>query len=479
MMPKFQPLWWVTIVFTILCTFWFVFVYRQKPDVISHGDEQRVPKLFQKSSRTVLVTGALGCIGPEVVKQLFENKFDVTVLDVYGGWEVLGDYASRVRFIQGDIRDNDLLKEILPSVSGVVNLAAMSRVSWCSFWAKECMDINVRGTRSLVDEIAAQRHKPWFIQASSREVYGNVTVMPVSESTNHMARNVYGQSKIDAEKVVQAAVQKQKIAAIIIRFSNVYGSRMDHEDRVIPNFIKAALSGEPLAVAIGKGSKEVDFTFVSDAAQAVLLAAQKLQRSAKSSFGVCEDINIGSGESSNLHQVAEAVLKISGSSSKIVMMKSDPMFVDQYSTLLNKARQRLGYNPRVSLQEGLKSFWEVAQKDTLFPGESTNTFRDAISQSLMLRLYQLPIDVRKLTPKTPKIVIIGAGICGICAAIRLQELGHTNFEILEGSGSHGGLASSYIDEKGFTWDIGVHVLFSHFNFFDTLLDNQIKPKEWA
>ena len=139
----------------------------------------------QLKAKTILVTGALGCIGPGVVQQLLAAHYDVTVLDLSGELEVLGDAASRVRFIQGDIRDEEVLEEVMPTVSGVVNLAAMSRVSWCSVWPVECMDINVRGTQAILRVMSAQRRPPWLLQASSREVFGGITEMPVTEATPH------------------------------------------------------------------------------------------------------------------------------------------------------------------------------------------------------------------------------------------------------------------------------------------------------
>lgn len=75
-----------------------------------------------------------------------------------------------------------------------------------------------------------------------------------------------------------------------------------------------------------------------------------------------------------------------------------------------------------------------------------------------------------------KIVILGAGPTGLGAAYRLHELGYTNFEVIEAAPEPGGLARSVIDEKGFTWDMGGHVIFSHYQYFDDALDNTIS--EW-
>ena len=145
--------------------------------------------------------------------------------------------------------------------------------------------------------------------------------------------------------------------------------------------------------------------------------------------------------------VAKSVVEITGSKSHIANPQSDPHFVDIYRTKLDKAREELSYRPVVSMKEGLRAYIKLVKDGKSFPGTTPAFYRDAVSQSLMLRLYQVPLDVHKLVPRNPKILIIGAGVCGICAALRLQELGHTNYEILEAESYHNGLASSYVDRK--------------------------------
>eukprot|EP00668_Euglena_longa_P042002 GGOE01055351.1.p1 GENE.GGOE01055351.1~~GGOE01055351.1.p1 ORF type:complete len:1118 (+),score=394.62 GGOE01055351.1:302-3355(+) len=405
--------------------------------------------------------------------------FDVTALDISPEVEVLGPYASRVRFIQADIRDRSVLRAVMPSVMGVIHLAAMSRVSWCALWARQCMAINVQGTQTVIDAILEQRPRPWLLHASSREVFGGVREMPVNESTPQLALNVYGQSKVESEKRVRQAVAEGGFVATIFRFSNVYGSPKDHADRVIPGFIAAALNDQPLAVS---GTKLVDFTHVDDTSRAVLLAVHQLEEWASQrawGSGLCEDFNIASGQSSDLRMVAELIIRLAQSSSPIIAMRSDPMFVDAYSTRLEKAAAALRFTAKVRIEDGLQRYIALMKTGKTFLGQNAAGFQAGLGQSRMLRLYDVPLDVHQLTPKPLKIVIVGAGVCGICAAIRLLELGHRNFELLEASDRPGGLASSFQDDKGFTWDIGVHVLFSHYQFFDVLLDNNVPPQEWG
>eukprot|EP00667_Euglena_gracilis_P001167 EG_transcript_1167 len=434
----------------------------------------------QARRRTVLVTGALGCIGQGVVRRLLDGGFDVTVLDASPEIEVLGAYAGRVRFVQADVRDQSALQLLLPSVTGVVHLAAMARVSWCGLWRRQCMGINIGGTQAVVDSILGQRRRrPWLLLASPREARCGARQGAVNSSVPQRALHVYHQSKAEAEKVVRRAVEKG-LAAVILRLSNVYGSPKDHIDRVIPAFVSAALTNQPLVV---RGHPRVEFTHVDDAAQAVLLAVRKLGMWAApwawAPRGLCREFNVASGQSSDLRLVAEQSIRLAGSSSIIVGMRPDPTFADVCGPPDNATEDGLLFTPQVQMEAGLQRYIELVRAGKSFAGANMTAFQEGMGQSQMLRLYDVPLDVHKLTPKPLKIVILGAGVCGLCAATRLLELGHHDFELLEAADRPGGLASSYRDEKGFTWDIGVHVLFSHYKFVDTLLDNRVRPQEWG
>eukprot|EP01012_Entosiphon_sulcatum_P035005 TRINITY_DN4444_c0_g1_i4.p1 TRINITY_DN4444_c0_g1~~TRINITY_DN4444_c0_g1_i4.p1 ORF type:complete len:1115 (-),score=170.39 TRINITY_DN4444_c0_g1_i4:36-3380(-) len=445
------------------------------------GSHPWPPRGHSSSGRpVVLVTGGLGMIGSVAVPALVEEGYDVIVMDVSSERHVLGEYASRVRFVQADIRDAAAVTRVMDEVDGLIHLAAMSRVAWCRVWGPECMSINVNGTETLLQAATSPtRHRPapWVVFGSSREVFGGLPVsdLPVSENSPKKGANTYGWSKVYAEQVVQSYVKNFGITAVVIRFSNVYGSSKDHEDRVVPNFVWAALHNEPLMVS--GGGKGVDFTYINDTVNSIVLAARRSRKLHGES--VFEDYNIASGTTSDLSKVAEMVVSISTSKSHIATFHSDPEYVDAYSTTMHKSKSGLGYVPQVTMDQGLQLYIDLARKG-LYEPTTAKSYRDMIARTSMLRLYNttedfvIPEDINQ-----KKVVMIGGGICALCAAARLEELGHTNWKILEETDVTGGLARSETDDHGNIWDFGVHVLFSHFGWFDTLLDHAIPPTEWG
>jgi len=193
------------------------------------------------------------------VKRLLRAKVPVTVLDVIFFEDELAAIraefpGSDLQYVRGDIRDTGDLAVAMTGVKGVINLAAVSRVMWCLENEPDCTDINVKGTQRVLE---AMPSTAWFIQASSREVYGNPDHIPMAEDSPHNPANVYGKSKAEAEDVIITHVARatssggNKINAIMLRLSNVYGSAYDHPERLIPAIMRNALSNRPIQMVGG------------------------------------------------------------------------------------------------------------------------------------------------------------------------------------------------------------------------------------
>lgn len=142
----------------------------------------------------------------------------------------------------GDVTRLTDIEEAIQNCTGVVHLAAVSRVVWGQRDPDLCWRTNVAGLQNLIRLALAQRSKPWVLFSSSREVYGQAPSLPVAETTALNPLSVYARSKAEGERIVLGA-RNQGLQTAVLRLSNVYGCTKDHADRVIPAFAGAAVEG--------------------------------------------------------------------------------------------------------------------------------------------------------------------------------------------------------------------------------------------
>ena len=198
----------------------------------------------------ILVTGSAGLIGHAIGKRLSDAGIAWRKYD-------LRDHPSL------DTRDKVALRHALDGVTGIVHLAAVSRVVWAEEAPAHAQSVNVEALAGLIELLGAMPQRPWLIFASSREVYGEQQTLPVCEDAPLLPLNTYARTKVAGEQLVNAAGE-DGLHTQIVRFSNVYGTTDDHEDRVVPAFARTAALGGTLRVD-GSGNM-FDFTHVDDAA---------------------------------------------------------------------------------------------------------------------------------------------------------------------------------------------------------------------
>lgn len=204
----------------------------------------------------ILVTGSAGLIGSAAGVLLEQAGVETRGFD-------LRDAPSC------DTRDPVQLAKALEGVRGVVHLAAVSRVVWAENAPALAREVNVDALESLLGLMQAMPVRPWLIFASSREVYGEQAELPVAEDAPLVPLNTYARTKVAGEQMV-AAAREAGMRTQTVRFSNVYGSTADHEDRVVPAFARAAAQGGEIRI---DGSDNMfDFTHVDDAARGLVQA---------------------------------------------------------------------------------------------------------------------------------------------------------------------------------------------------------------
>lgn len=213
----------------------------------------------------------------------------------------------------------------------------------------ETMQVNSVGTWALCEETLSRGAK--FLFASTSEAYGDPLEHPQKESykgnvSTTGPRSVYDESKRFGETITASYVRYQKLDARIVRIFNTYGPRMAADGRVIIEFVNAALQNKPLPI-FGDGRQTRSFCYVSDLVDGIIAAMDKGEKG--------EIYNLGNPHEFSLLELAEAVKKLTGTSSEVQFVEKlptdDPL---RRCPDITKAREKLGWEPKVELEEGLK-----------------------------------------------------------------------------------------------------------------------------
>ncbi|MFA4974643.1 MAG: NAD-dependent epimerase/dehydratase family protein [bacterium] len=249
----------------------------------------------------VLVTGSEGLIGSALCSLLESCGHQAVRLDTR---------LAEGAVFRGDVRDRTLVRNAVSGCSGVVHLAAVSRVIWGEQNPALCRSVNEGGTETVLDE-AVSRAGAWMMYASSREVYGECLPGLTPEDAPRLPINVYGVTKVTGELKMAVARSKGGRTSVV-RFSNVYGTTSDHADRVTPAFTRAAAEGRELRL---DGPDHVfDFTYVHDVVKGVLLAVEALEAGESE----LPDIHFVTGHGTDMRTVAELAVASGAPGARIV-----------------------------------------------------------------------------------------------------------------------------------------------------------------
>jgi dTDP-glucose 4,6-dehydratase len=304
-------------------------------------------------AKRVLVTGGAGFISSAFVRHLLRaTPYEVVSLDALtyaGNLENLADIRSheRLSFVQGDIRDETLIRSVVGQVDVIVNAAAESHVEKSILeGASEFVATNVEGTRVLLDairEVPVER----FILISSSEVYGNAEAVPMGEEHPLNPRSPYAATKAGADRLAYSYHATYELPIVIVRPFNNYGARQ-HPEKVIPRFVIQALQDEPLTVH-GDGSASRDWLFVDDDAAAIEAVIE-----ADGDAIVGEVINLATGVDASVSHIADLVLELLGKPASLKQFVDErPGQVHRHVGSTDKAERLLGWRARTSLEEGL------------------------------------------------------------------------------------------------------------------------------
>lgn len=297
----------------------------------------------------LLVTGGAGFIGSNFVHYLLDaTDHEVVTLDAltYAGSKdnLAGVLESpRHDFVEGDIRNRELVDDLMADVDAVVNFAAESHVDRSIQSSEPFISTNVQGTQTLLDA-ACDTDIERFVQVSTDEVYGEITDGRFEEGDPLEPRNPYAATKAGAELLARSYYVTYDLPVLVSRTCNNFGPRQ-YSEKLIPKFIQHASLGKTLPV-YGDGSNVREWIYVADNCRAldVVLRAGK----------VGEIYNIGSGiEKTNL-EVTEAILDAVGASEDLIEFIEDRAGHDQRYALESEKIEALGWKPRITFEDGLE-----------------------------------------------------------------------------------------------------------------------------
>lgn len=303
-----------------------------------------------------LVTGGAGFIGSNVVSLLLAKRIDVKVLDNLSTGYKKNLESMPVDFIEGDVRDTELVESATREVDMIFHLAASIGNVKSLNNPREDSEINVLGTLNILE--AARKAKVGrIIYSSSAAIFGELITMPIDEGHPQNPDSPYGVSKLAAEKYMLCFGKLYGMTVICLRYFNVYGvnQRYDAYGNVIPIFADRLITGEPLII-YGDGEQTRDFVNVKNVAMANYLAATMAKESAV--------YNMGSGTNITINELARLVQEASGiTATSIVHAPPRPAEVRHCRADITRANEDFGFSPDSDIRTGLKEYFDWFKKD--------------------------------------------------------------------------------------------------------------------
>ncbi len=312
-----------------------------------------------RRTKKVIVTGGAGFIGSHLAEELARRDYYVIILDGLstGKMENIEELLKKgkIEFIESSVIDLSLLQKLFQGVTYIFHEAAIPGVPQSVDSPQASHEANITGTLNMLLSARDNGIKK-VIYASSSSVYGDTPTLPKKEDMLPTPQSPYAVTKLAGEYYCQVFHQVYGLPTVCLRYFNVYGSRQDPCSQyaaVIPSFIRR-VSQRKSPIIFGDGEQTRDFTFVEDAVEATILAAES------NASGI---FNIGRGESTSINQLAELIIGLVGKS--VEPIREEPRPGDIRHSLADISRARVfGYEPKYSLEEGLRETIRSFQRET-------------------------------------------------------------------------------------------------------------------
>jgi len=298
--------------------------------------------------KKVLVTGGAGFVGSHLCDRLLKEGNEVVCLDNY----FTGQKKNIVHLLNNpffELIRHDVTMPFFIEVDEIYNLACPASPIHYQYNAIKTIKTSVMGAINMLG--LAKRIKAKILQASTSEVYGDPQIHPQTESYwGHVnpigERSCYDEGKRSAETLFVNYHKQNNVKIKIIRIFNTYGPRMHpHDGRVVSNFIVQALQGEDITI-YGDGQQTRSFQYVDDLIEGMI----RMMATRDEFIG---PVNIGNPNEFTILQLAELVIELTNSKSKIVRMPLPPDDPTQRQPNIDLAKKELDWEPKIQLREGL------------------------------------------------------------------------------------------------------------------------------
>lgn len=304
--------------------------------------------------RQVLVTGAGGFIGSHLTEALVKAGAKVRVFIRYNSRDGRGNLEDlepkvldQIEIIAGDLRDADVIERSVKGCDAVFHLGALVGIPYSYKNPREVVETNMLGTFNILTA-ARDQGVGKVVHTSTSEVYGSARYVPIDEAHPLQGQSPYSASKIGADMLAESFYASFELPVVTIRPFNCYGPRQSAR-AIIPTLITQALACKE--IRLGNTEARRDFTFVMDTVEAFMKAAQTPE-------AVGKVINVGSGQEISIGQLAQVIIATLQSAAKIVVDEARirPVRSEVNRLLADNrlAKETLGWEPQVSLEEGIK-----------------------------------------------------------------------------------------------------------------------------
>jgi UDP-glucose 4-epimerase len=328
-------------------------------------------KQINMNKSKILITGGAGFIGSHLTEALLKKGHQVTVLDDFstGRKRNLEAVESKINLVKGSVLQKKTVKSLIEEADIIYHLAAAVGVKYVIENPLKSLEINIKGSENVLESAYKCGNKT-VLMASTSEVYGKNDKVPLKEDddrllgSTYISRWGYSDSKAIDELLSLAYFREKGLPVIITRFFNICGPRqVGNYGMVLPRFVKQAMSNQDISV-FGDGNQTRCFCYVGD-----LIGTLVKLPFYQEAYG--EIFNIGSNREISIKKLAELVIKVTGSSSRIIFVPYEKAYQKGFEDMhrrvpsIEKINKLTGFTPRVDLEIIIRKVMQYFQKEAL------------------------------------------------------------------------------------------------------------------